>query len=457
MSRNKIFHFLTVGFFLLLSGCATVTVDDGKMEKPLEKATGLTTESVKQALEKNELSLWDVYALASERTAALATLAENIEQADAQSLQAIGAVLPHVSLAGSRSYQSTNYIGSNASNTIGSGIPGTSLYLTGTQTIFTGLNEVAGITGAQSTKDFNEYSLRDRAGQLLLDIAGSFYTVLELEETLESKQTSRELTEKILDQLRKWQTVGRSRPSEVLSAAAQLARLSADILGTQNELLKAREQLTTLSRVKPSQALKSGETYQVPSAPLSQLESIVDSLPSVKTASANVGIADAYLLQAHGQHLPSLSVQGNYFLEKDGGFPSPEWNVQLLASLPLFQGGQIVAQERIMASRKRQAEMALARAKRSARGDIRESYKSLVNCIAETEAYQKALVAAEDDYQAVVKDYRLSLTTNLEVMRTLNTLEDTKVNYIKAKYQALYNQIWLGVATGELPKTQETK
>lgn len=449
---------LTAGLSLaLLCGCssAPVKVDDGRIEKPLVRATGFSTEDLEKIKNKSTWSLWDVYTLAVERTSSLANAAENIEQADAQGFQAIGAVLPQISLAGSKSYQATNYVGPGASSVLGSGIPGASLYLTGTQTILTGLNEIAGIAGAQATKDFQEYSLRDRANTLLLDIARTYYSALELEETLQSKQTSLELTEKILAQLKNWQAVGRSRASEVLSAQAQLSRLSADILGVRNQLIQAREQLTTLSRVKADQPLRSEETYSIPSFALSEVEPKVEDLPVVKAARASVGIADAYLIQAHGGHAPSLSVQGNYYLDKEGGFPSPEWNVQLIASLPLFQGGQVVAQERIMASRKRQAEMVLARTRRSARGDIRESYQSLVNCIEETEAYRKALEAAEAEYKAVTADYRNSLVTNLEVLRTLDSLEETKTNYARAKYQALYNQIWLGVATGELPKTSE--
>jgi hypothetical protein len=34
----------------------------------------------------------------------------------------------------------------------------------------------------------------------------------------------------------------------------------------------------------------------------------------------------------------------------------------------------------------------------------------------------------------------------------MTSLETTQISYLKAKYQALYDQIWLKVATGELPK-----
>jgi outer membrane protein len=172
----------------------------------------------------------------------------------------------------------------------------------------------------------------------------------------------------------------------------------------------------------------------------------------VKAAISNVALADASLLQAHGEHLPTLAVQGTYYLQRDGGSSTPDWNAQLVASLPLFEGGQIIAQEDQAASKKRQAEMQLSLTHRSALDDIREAYKSLLESMGETDAYQKAEQAYEQAYQDVMHDYKLNLTTNLELLQTMTSLENTKISYIKAKYQTLYDQVWLGVATGALPK-----
>jgi outer membrane protein len=143
---------------------------------------------------------------------------------------------------------------------------------------------------------------------------------------------------------------------------------------------------------------------------------------------------------------------GQYYLQKDGGSPTAEWNVELVASLPIFEGGQVVAMEDSAASKKRQAEMNLSLTRRTAFDDVRQAYKSLVASISETDAYQKAVDAYQLDYQDVLHDYKLNLTTNLQLLQTMTSLETTQISYLKAKYQALYDQVWLKVATGELPK-----
>jgi outer membrane protein len=123
-----------------------------------------------------------------------------------------------------------------------------------------------------------------------------------------------------------------------------------------------------------------------------------------------------------------------------------------VASLPLFEGGQIFAQERSAESKKRQSELLLSLVRRNAAENIRQVYQNLMDSIQEMRAYQTAVGSAQTAYDEVLHDYRLSLTTNLEVLQSLNTLETAKENYVKARYQVLAGQVALQVATGDLPK-----
>ncbi len=331
--------------------------------------------------------------------------------------------------------------------------PTDSLYLSGTETIFSGLTQVAAVKGAGANIDVQKYALLNQSRLLLLNVASAFYNVLALEESDQALTTSKDLNEKTLALEKKWQKMGRSRTADVSNTQAQLMQVDADLESDRNQLVQARETLATLANIKPDQILISNETYNMPSHVMDRIQSLVDDRPDVKSAAANVAVSDAYLLQAHGEHLPTLQAQGTYYLDKEGSVPSPEWTVGLTASLPLFEGGQIVAQEDQAASKKRQAEMQLSLARRSAQDDIREANKSLVESIGETAAYQKAVHAYQQDYQDVMHDLKLNLTTNLELLQTLSSLENAKISFIKAKYQTLYDQVWLDVATGKLPKT----
>ena len=444
-----------MGLFLFLSGCAEapVQVGDGKIEPALGQVTGLAENAAESAAQKAQMNLWDVYALAAKRTEILASSAENVLQAKAQDNQAVGAWLPQIGINGTAAV--------NSNTSIPQGIPPNpttdSLYFSAAETILTGLNQVAALQGAGANIDAQQFAFQNQARTLLLSVAGAFYNVLSLEESLQALQASRDLNEKTLEIQKNWQTMGRARTAEVSNTQAQLAQLDADIQNTQNQLTQARSQLATLADLKLDQPLVSEETFSVPPASLDTAETSLDMRPDVKSAVASLAVADAQLLAAHGGHLPNLTATGQYFLNRDGLSSSPVWNVQLTASLPLFEGGQVFAEEDQAASKKRQSEMQLSLIKRSAHDDIQNAYKSLAESSAESDAYQKAEQSYEQAYQDVMHDYKLNLTTNLELLQTMTSLENTKISYIKAKYQTLYDQVWLGVATGQLPKVEQQK
>jgi outer membrane protein len=238
-----------------------------------------------------------------------------------------------------------------------------------------------------------------------------------------------------------------------LSVQAQLAQVNADLENARNQLTQARENLAVLAALKPDQPLASEETAVGAAYNLADAETRAESRSDVLAARFGVDLADAQLLQAHGQHLPSLSLQGQYYLQQDGGSPTPNWNFQLVASLPLFEGGAIFAQERLAASKKRQAEMQYTLVQRQAHQDIRAAHQSLESALKQVGAYQAAMEAAQKDYEAVKRDRKLALNTNLDVLQSLTQLQTAENNYNQAHYQALVDWIWLGVATGDLPKT----
>ena len=455
MNRNPILPTLLAGSLLLvLSGCAEapVKVGDNQVEKPLEQVTGITTADVEKASSLKEMGFWDVFTLAVERTELLASQHENIDQAEAQEQLAIASVLPQISISDTKNWQSNDYI-FGSSNSLFTPL-GNTIYLSGTETIFTGLNQVAALQGAGAAKSLTQYSFQQDARNLLLTLARSFYAVLQLENSLQSKQETEKLNEEILKQEQDWRAVGRSRNSDVLTTEAQLAQLKGDMEALHSQISIARDNFVILTGLDTNQVLKSEEPLPTP-APYEMKDAVakLESRSDVLAAKAAVDLADAELLQAHGQHLPSLAFQGRYFLEQEGGSPTPDWNVQLTASLPLFEGGGILAEERIAASKKRQAELQYSLAKRAALQDIRGAYSALATSLREVDAYSKALDAAQKDYEAVAHDRKLALNTNLDVLQSLTQLQTAQNNYNVAHYQTLINSIWLGVATGDLPKT----
>lgn len=457
MNRFSFSFFITGLLLVFISGCAEAPIQVGgdKVEKPLEQVTGITSDDLQATLQKTELNLWDVYNLSVKHTEDMASKYENIVQSNAQSGEAVASILPQISINDKKSWlSSTNIVGTpnplfESSNN--------ALYLSGAETILSGFNQLAAIQGAQSQVDQNHHLFQQEARNLLLNVAKFFYAALQAQDTLTSKQEIQKLTQDILKQEQQWRAIGRSRDSDVLSVEAQLAQLTGDLENAQNQLTQAREALVVLAGLKPDQPLKSQETAVAPPYNLQEAEAKTDIRSDVLAAKAAVDLADAQLLQAHGLHAPSLSLAGQYYLQDDGQSPTPDWNLFLVASLPIFDGGSSFEQENAAGSKKRQAELQYTLTRRQALEDIREAYQSLASSLVQVDDYSKALDAAQKEYDAVEHDRRLALNTELDVLNALTSLATAKNNYNQAKYQALVNWIWLGEATGDLPKTAKEK
>ena len=366
----------TASLLAFLGGCAEapVKVGDNNVEKPLHEVTGLTTDDVQKAVQKTNMNLMDVFALAVKHTETLATSAENVEQAKAQNNQALGAWLPQVYLGDTFAGQSTQYITGSSSSLFEP--PDNSLSLSVTENLLTGTTQIAALQGAHANIDYQNFNFRNQSRTLLLSVAQAFYNVLTYEELEGAYEKSRDLNQQILVIEQQWKKMGRSQTEDVASTQAQLAQVLGDMENNKYQLAQARAVLSTLANIAADQGLVSEETYAAPSYTAEDAEAKIDQRPDVLAAKYNVDIADATLLQAHGGHLPNVAVTGQYYLQKDGGSPTAEWNVQLVASLPLFEGGQVVAQEDSAASKKRQAEMQWSMIRRTAVDDVREAYKS---------------------------------------------------------------------------------
>jgi len=232
-----------------------------------------------------------------------------------------------------------------------------------------------------------------------------------------------------------------------------LAQLDAALQADKSQLTQARETLAFLAGIQPDAQLDAtDENFAAPAYSLDDAVAKIDGRPDVAAAKAAWDVAEAAVLQAHGKHLPTLVATGNYTLAADGGNNPREWTVGLQASLPVFEGGQIVAQEREADSKRNQAKLIWSQTRRQALEEIRQVYKGLHDALQQAAAYQAALDASQSAYDAIWHDYNLNLQTPLTLLQTQNNLETAKANYVRARYQALYDQVWLGVALGDLPK-----
>ncbi len=256
-----------------------------------------------------------------------------------------------------------------------------------------------------------------------------------------------------VDETRKRVQVGRSRKGELLQAEAQYAAADAQLFNGVG-LVKESEDgfyiLTGLNKTDNSFS----ETITVP-VDNQGLQAYMDAAlqrVDVKTREMRVQLADIDLNNSKSYYLPTLDLASNYYLNNRGGtYNKTNWDVGLTLNFPLFEGGTSKARVRESSEKKNQAMYLLEDYKKTIRLEVTSRYETFHRYLDQVKAFELAEQKAKSSYEEAVRDYRLGLVSNLDVLTALNTYLDSKRNSEKTKIQAMMSQKLLEASSGILP------
>ena len=389
------------------------------------------------------LTLADCYRLALKQSEEVALRAELINESEARFMQAFSGILPKFSFSSIDKWQDGN-----------GGSAFTRRYLperkfTLSQPLFSGFKEFAAMRGSHLEKDLRRLE-KERAEQLLLvDVSDAYHLVVEQREDLRILDSIRETLRQRQEELEGREKIGRSRASERVAVQAQMYRVESDW-----ELAQSREAvavqllgfLTGLDAVgdlqEPGPSLPAAQPEE---SYLTQAAGRAD----VKAAEQELKISQQRLSVARSGFFPTVDLDGNYYVDRSGAAKEVTWDTSLNVGVPIFQGGRARGENKEAESLLRQAEIRLQQARRAALHDVRDAYAQYDGTLARVRALTKALEATEESYQLEAQEYRLSLVSNLEVLATLQTLQDARRDLVNLLYEA-HRAYWkLKTAAGD--------
>ena len=310
------------------------------------------------AVGANAISLEAAYQAALKRSETIADQLEQVQQAEETYKQAIATVLPSVS--GSAAYLFQDPNGSSTYSPSSQPL----VKLTASQPLFQGFREYAGLRRADKLKEV-AVSTEARARVLLYnDVASNFLSLLSLEQDERNYSTQAELTQKRVDELADRVRIGRSRPSEKLTAETQLAQARAQLKSTRGQIRVTREAFRFLTGLDADTPLLEPAAPVSPSQSLAKLEQYLETVegrPDVVASRIAYDASDEAVSIAKEGHLPVVGASGNYYLARSGVTQNVTWDAAITATVPIFQGGLILSQTRVAASQRAQAELALGR------------------------------------------------------------------------------------------------
>ncbi len=194
----------------------------------------------------------------------------------------------------------------------------------------------------------NQSAQRERE-RVILDLYVQMANVFFQREGLRREQRHLEEEKKLqksrLDELIKFERLGRARATERLSQESLLQNLLADSSALEKSLSDATLLLQSVTGSDQKSCLGDHESGSMP-----MLQSLEDYLkeyshrPDLRMLEAQRDAEQERLLGVKAGHLPSLDLFGNYYLKRPGLLKGVRWDVQLALTIPIFQGGLVQSQ-----------------------------------------------------------------------------------------------------------------
>lgn len=392
------------------------------------------------------LSLDEYFAAALVRSEVVASQGELIRQAEERYRQASGALYPTLSGIATYTWQDRGALNTSISPT-----RQPNARLNATQPLFRGLREFAAMRQTQALVDAQSAAYRQARVQLFKDVAQNFFDVLALEQDLINLEEQIDLNRAREQELQDRVRIGRSRIGEILTVQSTISTLRAQVEQLRAQLSTARDIFSFLSGLPGTTVLR--DTDVLP-AIVETLDVYLDRLavrPDLRAAQQRLAAAQENVAVVRGEHLPSLDLSANRYLERVGNLENVDWDVQLALTVPLYAGGITESRVREAKSQQSQAELEASQVRRLADQEIRSLYQTVVLDRNQLDALEKATETAKKNYTAQQRDYRLGLVTNLDVLQALNAYQENRRALDRARYAAKLNYLRLEAASARRP------
>lgn len=389
------------------------------------------------------------YAWAAEQAESLQIQKEQIYQLEQQVKQILGLALPNVNFNASEKWQDTSGVS-------GGGVffqsPQPQVGFSLSQAIFSGFREFAAMKSYKHQGEAAELQLRHARTVLYQTTANAFYLVVNLEEALANARLAVSLSTSRIQELKRFEDLGKSRHSEVTLVESQEAAQEASVESLKGQVDAARALLSFVTgkdmgtaklvdRIERVRSLGDEETS------LGRAYGRSDVLALRKLVSAQ----EDQVRIAKGAWSPTISFLGNAYVKRNTTLDPIKWDATLTGAVPLFEGGSQLASVRQAKSSLRSAELSLELGMRQARSDIHSAYAALRAAVAGAEAAERAYLKADETYKLEEKEYRLGLVNNLDVLTAMNNLVGAKNAFDGVLIQTKVDLLQLKVAAEELP------
>jgi outer membrane protein len=406
------------------------------------------------------LTLQQALRRALEANASTATARSQVIASEAQVRQLRNSILPHFDLdtAVTRNSQEVAFDVNGFRATL---LPlwDWSARINLSQPIYAGQREHMALRQGRLTVTSNQEAVRSAEDMVLLATASDYLGILQGQDLVAVEQKNLELAGRRRKQAQAFYEAGEQTKVDVL-------RADTDSKAAERALAEAQR-----SRDVASSRLRLDIALDQPAAPLAPIVAKAPNLRFPPLPPAETLIADAEASRATVQRaqlaleiatletrkqgaarLPTVRAEGD-ILRQRTTFPADQTAaLTIRLTLPIFDSGEISAKVAVAREQQRQAEIALAQARRQVREDVLQALLDLKTAETDLALAKEQLAAAEAEYNQSFELYRAQEATSLDLQTSETSLASARRAVVNGTVNRDLAEVNVWSAAGTLKK-----
>jgi outer membrane protein len=410
------------------------------------------------------LTLQQALRRALEANASTATVRSQIAVSEAQVRQLRSSVLPHVDL-DTAATRNSNEVAFDVNGFRATILPRNdwSARINFSQPIYAGQRELMALRQSRLAVSSGEATLRSTEDMVLLSTASNYLGIVQGEALVDVERKNLDLAERRRKQAQAFYEAGEQTRVDVLRAETdQKAAERALAAAMQSRDLSASRLRLDLALDEPAGAPIRVAEPELKLPPLPAAEALVAQAqgghPAVQRAELALQIAQLETSKQRAARLPTVRAEGD-ILRQRTSFPADQTAaLTIRLTMPIFDSGEISAKVAVAREQQRQAEIALAEAKRQVREDVLQALLELETAGKDLALAKEQLAAAEAQYNQSFELYRAEEATSLDLQTSEAALAAARRAVVNGTLSRELSELNVWSAAGTLKKlilTQE--
>ena len=393
---------------------------------------GAGTARAQEPAPRTTLTLQQALRRALEANSSTATGRSQIAASEAQVRQIRSSVLPHLDLdtAVTRNSNEVAFEVNGFRTTI---LPlyDYSARINLSQPIYAGRRESMALRQGRLSITSGQAGLRSTEDMVLLSTASDYLGIVLGEALVDVEQKNVELAQRRQKQAQAFFEAGEQTRVGVLRAETdQKAAERALAAAQQNRDLAASRLRLDLALDEPVAAPLRVAAPDLKLPPLPSAEALVAqaqaSHPAIQRADLALQIARLETSKQGAARLPTVRAEGNVLRQRTS-FPADQTAaLTIRLTMPIFDSGEISAKVAVAREQQRQAEIALAEARRQVKEDVLQALLNLRTAEKDLALAREQLAAAEAEYNQSFELYRAEEATSLDLQTSEAALASSR-------------------------------